>query len=354
MDATGKMGASYEAKILLPLKTFAYGVPPHTFIDYFQMSKGLAARCCDVFALSMKLLYDEEYLRIPDALDLKRIAKLHKERHGVNGMFGSLDCMHTPWKNCPKGWQASFKSGKETCGPTVVLEALSDYHLWFWHASFGYAGSLNDLNILNLSPLLESLVDGSFTELEQSSMLVPFEVAGNMFHRLFVLVDGIYPPYSRFVKGIQLPLTDAEKRYTAWQEASRKDIERAFGVLQSPFQVMVRPFLGHSLKKISNVVSACLIMHNMCVSDRVMGGDVYARYNPANSLTIDEDEMIENENGEEIDAAAREERRQRIGLANAGNANVVQNVLERQNHWQEVNDRQEHARLHCALLALKG
>ena len=127
-------------------------------------------------------------------------------------MFGSLDCMHTPWKNCPKGLQASFKSGKETCGPTVVLEAfLSDYHLWFWHASFGYAGSLNDLNILNLSPLLESLVDRSFTELEQSSMLVPFEVAGNMFHRLFVLVDGIYPPYSRFVKGIQLPLTDEEK-----------------------------------------------------------------------------------------------------------------------------------------------
>jgi hypothetical protein len=83
-------------------------------------------------------------------------------------------------------------------------------------------------------------------------MLVPFEVAGNMFHRLFVLVDGIYPPYSRVVKGIQLPLTDAEKRNTAWQEASRKDIERAFGVLQSGFQVMVRPFLGHSLKTTSN------------------------------------------------------------------------------------------------------
>ena len=75
----------------------------------------------------------------------------------------------------------------------------------------------------------------------------------------------------------------------------------------------MRPFLGHSLKKISNVVSACLIMHNMCASDRVMGGDVnYARYNPANSLTIDEDEMIENENGEEIGAAASEGGHQQI------------------------------------------
>jgi hypothetical protein len=352
MDATGKMGASYEAKILLPLKTFANDVPPHTFIDCFQMSKGLAARCCDVLALSMKLRYDEEYLRTPDTLDLKRIAKLHKEHHSVNGMFGSLDCMHTPWKNCPKGWQASFKSEKETCGPTVVLEALSDYHLWFWHASFGYAGLLNDLNILNLSPLLESLVDGTFTELEQSSMLVPFEVAGSLLNCLFVRVDRIYPPYARFVKGIQLPLTDAKKRYTAWQEASRKDIERAFGNLQSCFQVMTRPFCGHLLKNI--IVSACLIMHNMCVSDRVMGGDVYARYNPANSLTIDDDERIENENGDEIDATAREGRHQQIGLANAGNANVVQNVMERQNHWREVNDRQEHTRLHRALLASKG
>ena len=41
-DATGKKGASLEAKVLLPMKTFAYGVPPHTFTDYFQMSKVLA------------------------------------------------------------------------------------------------------------------------------------------------------------------------------------------------------------------------------------------------------------------------------------------------------------------------
>ena len=116
-------------------------------------------------------------------------------------MFGSLDCMHNCWKNCPKAWQASFKSGKESRGPTVVLEALADYHMWFWHASSGYAGSLNDLNILNLSPLLESLVDGSFIDVEESASVVPFEVAGERFSRLFVLVDGIHPRYSRFVKG---------------------------------------------------------------------------------------------------------------------------------------------------------
>ena len=96
-------------------------------------------------------------------------------------MLGSLDCMHTGWKNCPKAWQASFKSGKESGGPTVVLEALADYHLWFWHASFGYAGWLIDLNILNLSPFLESLVDGTFVKLEKSANIVPFQVLENPF-----------------------------------------------------------------------------------------------------------------------------------------------------------------------------
>jgi hypothetical protein len=34
----GSCKSSLAARLLLPLKTLAYGVPPHTFIDYFQMS----------------------------------------------------------------------------------------------------------------------------------------------------------------------------------------------------------------------------------------------------------------------------------------------------------------------------
>jgi hypothetical protein len=30
--------SSLATRLLLPLKSLAYGVPPHTFIDYFQMS----------------------------------------------------------------------------------------------------------------------------------------------------------------------------------------------------------------------------------------------------------------------------------------------------------------------------
>ncbi len=48
---------------------------------------------------------------------------------------------------------------------------------------------------------------------------------------MFVLVDGIYMNFSRFVKGIKIPLQRSETSFTKWQEAMWKDIERAFGDL---------------------------------------------------------------------------------------------------------------------------
>ena len=88
-------------------------------------------------------------------------------------MLGSLDCMHTAWDKCPVGWQGSFKNGKKK-KPSIVLEAACDYHLWFWHASYGYAGTMNDLNILNLSPLLEMIVSGDLAKLEEE--VTPYNI----------------------------------------------------------------------------------------------------------------------------------------------------------------------------------
>jgi hypothetical protein len=249
------------------------------------MSVNLARDCCLEFDRTIKSLYQAEYLRLPTADDLRAIEKLHKSKHRVNGMYGSLDCMHTHWKNCPKAWQGQFQ-GKEK-KPTIVLEAICDYHMWFWHASYGYAGTLNDLNVLNLSPFLDALLDGRFATLERDSGVVPYKIfdgdEGDEFNEMYILVDGIYHQFSRFVKAHREPISREEKRFTGWQESARKDIERAFGVLQLKFQWIARPINLYELKDISKRVATCLILHNMCVSDRIMG-DVRATYNPAHGV----------------------------------------------------------------------
>lgn len=125
-------------------------------------------------------------------------------------------------------WQGSYQ-GKDKY-PTIVLEAISDYHLWFWQVSYGYAGSLNDLNILNISPFMQDLISGTFSDLEKAARVVPYKIAGETSKKWIILADGIYVEYSRFAKGFKEPVTIDEHHYTKWQEGARKEIERAFGV----------------------------------------------------------------------------------------------------------------------------
>ena len=347
-DALGKPGASMEARLLLPLKCLAYGVPPHAFTDYFQMSKTLSKKCCNHFDKTVKKLYEKEYLRLPTKKDVENVLKLHKTVHGVDGMFGSIDCMHTYWKNCPVAWQGSFK-GKEK-KPSIVLEALSDYHMWFWHAAYGYAGTLNDTTILHMSPLLDSFIDGSFAEIESTS--VPFAIGEEEFNKCFVLADGIYPPFARFVKGIEMPISMKEKMYTSWQEAARKDIERSFGVFQAKWQVFDRPIHTMKLGRISTKMSCCLILHNMCVSDRVMG-DPRAVYDPSEAIEDLETVAMVKQPDDLLSIQDKFKERERAGTGFRGSDEAVQSLILKREAWKQLVDEDEHIRLHRALMDLK-
>jgi hypothetical protein len=357
VDCFGQKGASMEAKLLLPLKCMAYGVPAHTFMDYFSMSTTLARVSVKNFQEQMVGLYLEEYLRVPTSQDIKNILRLHKSVHrGMDGMLGSLDCMHTYWDKCPVAWQGSFKSGAKK-KPSIVLEAVADHNLWFWHASYGYAGTLNDINIINLSPLKEAFLDGSLEDLEKES--VPFKIGEDEFHKIYLLVDGIYPKFSRFVKAFKQPSNDYEKALTSWQEGARKDIERAFGVLQAKFQCLARPILLRALYRIEAMVTCALILHNMCVSDRVMG-DTRARYNPSHNVmpsTADADvEDVEYPGDfDEISTRRRRNQLRRGAVTGIEFADEeVRELLLRKNRWKALHDKNELARLHTALMRVLG
>ncbi len=131
----GLTGPSLEARVLLPLRTLAYGVADHTFCPFFSMAPITAKACCREFNRAITKHFAHESLRLPSPADLKSISELHLRVHGFPGMLGSLDCMHTYWKNCPVAWQGSFQ-GRDKGRSTIILEAVADHCLWFWHASY--------------------------------------------------------------------------------------------------------------------------------------------------------------------------------------------------------------------------
>lgn len=116
---------------------------------YFQMSPTTCWQPSIELDRMMRQLYHEEYL-LPTDEDLVNIASLYKVVLNFDGIIGSLDCMHTIWNECPVAWQGSHKSVKGN--PSSVREAISDYNIWFWHASFRSCGTLNDKTILDLTP----------------------------------------------------------------------------------------------------------------------------------------------------------------------------------------------------------
>ena len=162
-------------------------------------------------------------------------------------MLGSLDCMHVHWKSCPITYHRAYQ-GKEKFS-TLVLEAIADHNLWFWHAAFGFTGSCNDINILDVSPLCQQFLDCSHSKID-----FKFTIDKQVFNKLFYLVDGIYPQLSCFVK-----------IFAGWQEATQKYVECAFGVLQSKWWLLASPVEMWDEVCIQDMVTSCIILHNMMV-----------------------------------------------------------------------------------------
>ena len=83
----------------------------------------------------------------------------------------------------------------------------------------------------------------------------------------YYLIDGIYHQWATFVKTIQSPLGNKRKYFAKAQEAVRKDVERAFGVLQSRFAIVRGPAHFWDKDTLREIMTACVIMHNMIIED---------------------------------------------------------------------------------------
>ncbi|KAL6658500.1 hypothetical protein ACP70R_004086 [Stipagrostis hirtigluma subsp. patula] len=173
-------------------------------------------------------------------------------------MLGCIDCMHWKWKNCPTAWKGAYSGHVD--GPTMILEAVASQDLWIWHAFFGLLGSLNDINVLQRSPLFQRLTSGT-------SPPVEYTVNGNKYNMGYYLADGIYPTWATFVKAFSNPQGNKKCHFTAKQEEARKDVERSFGVLQSRFAMVRGPARWWHKETLWHIMTACVILHNMIIED---------------------------------------------------------------------------------------
>ncbi|GJY91912.1 reverse transcriptase domain-containing protein [Tanacetum coccineum] len=164
------------------IRQLAYGTAPDAFDEYLQIAERTSRACLDNFTKCIHVLFAETFLRKPTRRDIEKTYQLHEQKHGLPGMLESID-----WAN-------------------------------------------NDLNVLYGSPLFDD-------ELADTAPECPFVVNGHTYSKCYYLADGIYPAWSAFVKSFSIARDEKCLQIKRVQEAARKDIERAFGVLQALFEI---------------------------------------------------------------------------------------------------------------------
>jgi hypothetical protein len=92
------------------------------------------------------------------------------------------------------------------------------------------AGSHNDISVLQRSPVFDRLAEGD-------TPVFNYEINGHSYNKCYYFADGIYSDWSTFVKTIREP-EEKNRRFAKRREACRKEVERAFGVLQSRWAIV--------------------------------------------------------------------------------------------------------------------
>ncbi|XP_071686972.1 protein ALP1-like [Rutidosis leptorrhynchoides] len=141
-----------------------------------------------------------------------------------------------------------------------MLEALTSYDGWFWHTYFGPAGLNNDINVLNQSDLFTELLAGEAPP-------CTYTVNGCTFNKGYYLEDGIYPEWATLVNSFRNPIDPKQSKFSKYQASARKDIERAFRVLQGRWTIVQHPARPYYIRKIRRIMFTCIILNNMIIED---------------------------------------------------------------------------------------
>ncbi|GJU59474.1 ALP1-like protein isoform X1 [Tanacetum coccineum] len=212
--------ARCDYEMHVAIRQLAYDTSPDALDEYLQMGEHCARDCLDCFTMCIIDLFTHEFLRKPDVNDVCIIDLFY---YGLSGMLGSIDRMHWEWINCPKAW----------------------------HGQFG-RGANHDLTVLNHSSLFDDLFD-------DIAPIVPFEVNGVTFEKGYYLTDGIYPQWAAFVKSFMVARDERNAVFKRRQECARKDVERAFGVLQG--RAVYSSLHCWILTKLRRTMYTCIILH---------------------------------------------------------------------------------------------
>ncbi|XP_048613128.1 uncharacterized protein LOC106422532 [Brassica napus] len=209
--------------------------------DYFSVDATYSAQFRWRFRMNKDL-----FIRI--VYELSENIPFFQHRQDATGRFG-----HTPLQKCTAVIR-QLAYGSAADAVDEYLRIGESTALLFLHKfTDGIIQLFGDEYLRRPTPAdLRRLLDigetrgfhGMVGSIDCRAPRVKYVVNGHPYKLAYYLTDGIYPKWSTFIQSITLPQTPKQELFAKVQEATRKDVERAFGVLQARFAIVKNPALS--------------------------------------------------------------------------------------------------------------
>lgn len=179
---------------------------------------------------------------------------------GFVGGGGSIDGSLVEWGKCPKEDQGQHK-GHKGCG--IVVHAVAFHTLLCAHLFVGVPGAANDVQVLYRDQIFHQLLSGLANIATRLWTIMGFPIIV-----MYFLADEIYPNMPIFVKPYPNDgVTEDQKLFNTVQEATRKSVERLFGVVQGRWKIVRHgnKIDYHDREFVVKIIQLCFMLHNLIV-----------------------------------------------------------------------------------------
>eukprot|EP00170_Pyropia_yezoensis_P003756 contig_15772_g3767 len=204
INATGRLQSHPPQKLVGAFRVLAYEEATDRADEYCRVSASTIELAVKRLLTFLVDEYGPIFLHPLNDAELAIMLQRNAAR-GMPGCIGSLDSSQWDWKNCPKGQAGLYQNRKGR--RAVVLGTACDEDLYIWHLFVGCSGSMDDLNVMQQSPLFHAVTAGHWPA--RNELLSD---SGKTRTLLYYMVDGMYPSYDFFISSYSNANT--EKRET--------------------------------------------------------------------------------------------------------------------------------------------
>lgn len=245
---------NYQQRILIALRFYATGNYQRGVGQEYLLavSQPIVSRAVEEVSRILVLHFSNNWIQFPNAERRNSIKRIFFEYCGVPGVAGAVDCTHvnilapTQEEHAYINWKGYH---------SINVQLICDEDLNISNVNARFPGSCHDAYIWRQSAI-RNILEQSYLNGEQNTWL---------------LGDSGYPqePWLMTPNLGVLPNTPGD-RYNQGHARGRNCIERTNGVLKTRFRcILGERGLRYSPEKAASIISACCILHNMCIRARI-------------------------------------------------------------------------------------